>query len=72
MMSGKVPDNCWVPNDSLIRKDRQGGACRMMSRKAPDDRCLADDLLICDDCQSKHVAQYQEGYLMTARYLMTR
>lgn len=31
-MLGKVPNNYWVPNDSLIREDRQGGACRAVSR----------------------------------------
>nr|POF00298.1 hypothetical protein CFP56_60091 [Quercus suber] len=53
---GKVPDDCWVPDDSLIRDDRQGIMCHAVSGKVPDncwvpdDPLVPDNTLIRDDC----------------------
>ena len=37
MVSGKVPDDRWEPNDSLTPDDCQGRVCYAMSRNVPDD-----------------------------------
>ena len=62
-MSGKVPDDHWVPDDLMIRDNRQGGMCHTVLGKVPnncwvlDDSLVLDDPLICDDRQAKRVAQ---------------
>ena len=38
-----------VPNDALIRNDRQGGACRVVSRKVPDEFWVLNDPLVPKD-----------------------
>ena len=40
-----------IPNDPLIRDDHQGGVCRTVSRKIPNDLLGPDNLLIRDDRQ---------------------
>ena len=46
---GKVPDNRWVPNDSLICDDCQGGARHVVSKKVLDDCWVPDDPLVPKD-----------------------
>ena len=38
-----------VPDDPLIRNGRQGGACRVVSRKVLDDCWVLDNPLLLDD-----------------------
>ena len=45
MVLGKVPDN------PLIRDNRQGRVCRAVSKKVPDDPLVPDNPLIHDDYQ---------------------
>ena len=58
-MSGKVPDDCWVPNDPLICDNCQGEVCHAVLGKVSDDCWVLDDplvfdgLLICDDRQGR-------------------
>ena len=48
-MLGKVPDNRWVPNDSLIRDDCQDEARHVVSKKVLDDYWVPNDPLVPKD-----------------------
>ena len=60
MVSGKVPDNRWVPDDPLVPTKQPIDTWRLLGRsvsrgvkEVPDDHWEPDDSLICDDCQSE-------------------
>ena len=53
MVLGKVPNDCWEPDNLLIRDKRQDEACRTVSGKVLDDPLVPDDPLIRDDRQGE-------------------
>ena len=53
-----------VPNDLLICNDCQGGACRVVSRKVPDECWVPNDPLVPKD-KADSVARCQGRYLTT-------
>ena len=48
-VSGKVPNDPLVPDDSLIHDNLQGGACCAVFGKVPDDYWVPDDPLVPND-----------------------